>query len=286
MLSGRSAHRDCCQTEVPLHGGFVAILTNIMSLRVFVIGLMPVLCYPQSGPESLRKLPTPFETIRDSKQFNAVRLGPGNAINFRTIPPDFRLAAIAMSPDGRYLATAWDSGRIELWDLPSKQRKSEFKSGIGASRLTFSSASDFLVVTALGGKIAFLALPGGEKLRRWKIRLGKSKNDIQEVVLAPNGEWLAYANGERSKVLDLTASRPRVVADLHDAYSVALSQDGTELWTVNRSEMAAFSTAGWRKLSRWPLKSEPSVFSSQFVIRTGAGRDGRPSVAVPSARGS
>ena len=81
-----------------------------MSLRAIVIGLMPALCYPQSGPESLRKLPPPFETVRDSKQFNAVRIGPGNAIAIMETPPDFRLGAIAMSQDGHYLATAWSSG--------------------------------------------------------------------------------------------------------------------------------------------------------------------------------
>jgi hypothetical protein len=72
--------------------------------------------------------------------------------------------------------------------------------------------------------------------------------------------------------------------DLKDAYSVALSQDGTELWTVNRNELMAFHTANWELIGLWPLKSPP-MGTSRPLVRTGVTRDGRRTVAVPSAQG-
>jgi WD40 repeat protein len=255
-----------------------------MRLCALAIAIVPAVCHSQPSLGTLRQLPTPFETIRDEAQFNALRLGPGNAIAIMKTPPDFRLAAIAISPDGARLAAAWESGRIEVWDIRSKQKTSEFKPKAKAQTLLFSSVGDELVVTARGGRIAFLALPSGKELRAWTVPLGRWKYDIQELLLPKNGQWLAYADEESSKVLDLTSTAPQVIADLHDAYSLALSQNETELWTVNRSRIEAFDTANWQSMGQWPLRSEP-IKDQPVIMRGGASRDGVQSVVVPSSKG-
>ena len=255
-----------------------------MSLRALVIGLTPVLCYSQVSSGAFRKLPPPFATVRDPTQFNALRLGPGNAIAVMKTPPDFRLAAIAISPNGDRLAIAWESGRTELWDLRSRQRISEFKPQVKAQNLEFISSGDQLVVTGAGGKIAFLDLPSGRQRRVLSIPLGRWKYDIQVLAFPADAKWLAYADEESSKVLDLTDGAPKEIADLTNAGSLAVSQDGTKLWTVNRGGIEAFDTASWQRLGQWPLKSEP-IKDQPVAIRAGSGPNGRPSVAVPSSAG-
>jgi hypothetical protein len=239
----------------------------------------------QPATEGPLQLPQPFETIQNAKKFNAVQFGPGNTFSIAQTPPDFRLSEFSISSDGRLLAMGWGSGRIELWDLHTKKRVSEFKSDLGSPGvLQFDDAGKQLIVTGSGGKIAFLGLPKGKKLREWTIPLGKYKYDIQQVVLDPNGRWLAYADEESSKVLDLAVDTPTIIADLKDAGSIALSQDGSELWTVDRSELVGFNTATWEALGHWTLKSTP-VKTSPVLVRTGVTSTGKRTVAVPSSNG-
>jgi hypothetical protein len=262
------------------------MISRLTVLLTLMLGLLSMPCHGQQPDARKPKgLPQPAVTIKDGKQFNAVRLGPGNTISVVETPPDFQLSEFAISCDGRLLAMGWASGRIELWDLNTKRRVSEFKSGLGAPQiLQFNSTGNQLVVTGPHGRIAFLGLPRGERLRAWRIPLGKYHYDIQVVVLDPQGKWMAYADEESSKVLDLTSNPPRMVADLTDAGCLALSQDGSELWTVDRSELKRFSTASWQETGHWPLKTPPLTTSS-VVVRAGVGPNGERSVAVPSGRG-
>lgn len=259
---------------------------HVRSLLLFacLLGLVPANAQ-QPAAVKPAQLPPPFETIKNSKEFNAVRFGPGNTFSIVETPPDFRLTEFAISGDGRLLAMGYGSGRIELWDLHSKKRIHEFKSEIGAPGvLRFNAHADQLVVTGSGGKIVIMELPKGKKLREFAIVLGKNKYDVQEVALDADGKWLAYTDEESSKVLDITSDPPKPLVDLKDAYSVALSQDGSELWTVNRSELVAFHTANWEPIGHWPLKSQP-MSTARPIVRTGVTTDGKRTIAVPSAQG-
>jgi hypothetical protein len=262
-----------------MHRRLTILLTVISSLPSMV-------CYAQqSGAAKPDQLPAPFETFQDGKKFNAARFGPGNTISFVETPPDFRLSEFAISPDGRQLAMGWASGRIEIWDIHTKHRVSEFKSGVGAPGvLRFNPAGSQLVVAGSGGNITFLEVPNGKKLRGFTIPLGKYKYDIQQLLFDPEGKWIAYADEESSKVLDITTDSPSQLADLKDAGSIALSCDGSKLFTVDRSELVGFSTANWKVIGHWTLKSPP-VNTSPVLVRTGVTADGKGSIAVPSSKG-
>ena len=114
--------------------------------------------------------------------------------------------------------------------------------------------------------------------------MGKYKYDLHEIVLDPNGKWLAYADEESSKVLDISSDQPKQVADLKDAHSLALSQDRRTLWTVNGNELTGFNTDTWDVLGRWPLKSS-QIPTSLAVVRAGVSSDGQNIIAVPSEGG-
>ena len=223
-------------------------------------------------------------TVLDFEPDNAVTLGPGNTISVRETPPDYYLVSFSISEDGRLLAMGWESGRVEVWELQAKKRVAEFPCGVGNPlTMKFNPGGTQLVVAGPKGKIAFLELPVGRKLREVKIEMGKRKYDIQELVLDRDGKWLAYANEDNGKVLDLGSKAPVTLAALGEAQGIALSQDGTELWAVDRKVLQRFSTSSWKDAGHWPLKSEP--YGSRVVVRTGIDDDGRPIVAVPSKKG-
>src|ERR1700694_2950493 len=161
--------------QISLRAGVPHMPSVRMVLFIVAVGLLQFVTRAQ-GPAARpsKSIPQPFETIKNSKQFNAARFGPGNSISFVQIPPDFQLDAFALSTSGRLLAEGWASGRIELWDLQTKKRVSEFKSGIGAPGvLRFNATEDQLIIAANGGKMAFLEVPSGKKFRGWTIPLGK-----------------------------------------------------------------------------------------------------------------
>lgn len=256
------------------------------NLMLVLIMFVPALCRAQkTSSGTLRKLLPPFESVRDAKRFNALRLGSGNTVRIVSTPPNFVLNTFAISEDGRLLVMGWASKRIELRDLQTRQIISEFKSPVGpALELLFNTAANQIIVVGSHGRIIFLSVPSGRELRRWMIPLGPYKYDIQAVVLDPQEKWLAYADGENSKVLDITGNRPRVIADLQDAADLSLSQDGSELWSVSRKTLRSFSTSTWKEDNFFSLKGAPDS-TSPVAVAAGVAPGIGPSVAVPSVRG-
>jgi hypothetical protein len=125
------------------------------------------------------------------------------------------------------------------------------------------------VVVGPKGRLAFLEPDSGRKLREWKVPLGKYKYDLHEVVVDPKGRWLAYADEESSKVLDMTKGPGEPLADLKNAGSISLSQDRGVLWTLNRSNLARFDTATWKQTGEWALPAKP-FDTSPVLVRSGA----------------
>jgi hypothetical protein len=280
--------RRCPRAEAPRAGcaGRFHVRPRSMVAFFLATGLLTVLSFSQQVPsKGPQVLPDPFQTAPDRKPPNALTIGPENTFSVAKTPDDFTLNAFALSPDGRWLAMGWVSGRIELWDLEKKSHASEFDADLGVPMaLEFNTTGDRLVVAGLHGKLGLFQLPVGTDLRRWKVSLGKTGYDIQALLLDPQGKWLAYANGGASRVVDLMKDPPQTLADLKDAGSFALSQDGTDLWTVNRTMLTRFSTSSWDLIGQWALKHQPSE-QSAVVIRAGMAANAEPSVAVPSKGG-
>jgi len=257
-------------------------------LAAFLGGAMLCQVAPARAQQSAGKspaMPPAFATIKNTKEFNAVQFGPGNTFAILKTPPEFQLNEFAISGDGQFLAMGWGSGKIDLWDLQKKKRVGDFKSEVGAPGvMKFDARANHLLVTGSGGKFSFLEIPKGKKTRAFVIPLGKFKYDIQQIVLDPSGKWLAYADEESSKVLNLSDDPPKAIADLQDACSVSISPDGTELWTANRSQLTAYRTSTWERIGHWPLKNPP-VATASVRLRTGISKDGARVVAVPSSTG-
>jgi hypothetical protein len=92
-------------------------------------------------------------------------------------------------------------------------------------------------------------LQSGKLLREVHTEIGKLKYDLHKVIISRDGSWLAYVNQDNGKVLGLKTDPPQVLADLEDAYDLALTRDGSELWLINREKIFGLKTDTWSRIA-------------------------------------
>jgi WD40 repeat protein len=208
---------------------------------------------PQT-PTRLTEFPSATRSLQDEKKFNAVTLGPGNTMTIQQTPPDFQLDSFDFSPDGRWTFMAWASGRLEVRDSETGKRIAQFKPTPGpVFEADYNDATKQLLVTSQHGLIRLVDPHSGKLLREIHTEVGRLKYDLQKVVIAQDGSWIAYVNQDNGKVLDLTSEPPKTLADLENAYDVALTRDGAELWLINREKIFGLKTDTWSKIASAPL---------------------------------
>jgi WD40 repeat protein len=238
----------------------------------------------QTPAALLPELPSPTKIFQDEKQFNAVTLGPGNTFSIREAPPDFQLDSFGISPDGKLVFMGWASGRLEVRDSQTEKRIAQFKPIPGpVFETAYNEQTGQLLVTGQHGLIRFADPHSGKMLREIRTEIGKYKYDLQKVIVARDGSWLAYVNQENGKILDLKSEPPKSLADLGDAYDLALTHDESELWLINREKIFGLKVGSWKQISSAPLidKVRPDGTPTLAVASSG-----RRSVAfVPSQGG-
>jgi WD40 repeat protein len=245
--------------------------------------LVPCRALAQSSAP-LPDLPAPTRTLENDKQFNAVTIGPGNTFSIREAPPDFRLDSFDLGPDGKYVFMGWASGRLEVWDSHTGKRVAQFKPMPGpVFEAYYREQSNQLLVTSQHGLIRFVDPHSGKMLREIRTEPGEHKYDLQKLLVARDGNWLAYVNQENGKVLDLKSDPPRILADLGDAYDLALTPDQSEIWLVNREKISGIRTESWKLVGSTSLldKVQPTQTPSIAVVATADG----PVAFVPSQGG-
>ena len=123
---------------------------------------------------------------------------------------------LAMSPDGRWIATAlsgsrqWETTSVSLWDL-DKQDQSTFPislSGLtgGTSQLAFSNDSRWLVAGCWdGARVWNLSV---EDPAASSIKLGGHSSLVYRVAISPDGRWLLTGswNDNMARLWGLSAS--------------------------------------------------------------------------------
>jgi len=205
-------------------------------------------------PATLPEFPSPARILQDEKQFNALKLGPGNTFTIQQTPPDFQLDAFDFSSDGKWTFMSWASGRLEVRDSDTGKRVAQFKPTPGpVFEADYNDATKQLWVTSQHGLIRLVDPHSGKPLREIHAEVGKLKYDLQKVIIAHDGSWVAYVNQDNGKVLDLKSEPPKVLADLENAYDLALTHDGSELWLINREKIFGLKTDTWSKIASVPL---------------------------------
>lgn len=201
------------------------------------------------GQSTLPAFPPPEKTVKDKKQFKALHFEGTNTISIRQTPPDFELEAFDFSANENLLYLEWGSGRLETRDLESGKKVTELKPVKGPIWEVLQGQVNQLAVVTQHGVIRFIDPHSGKTLRLIRVEPGKFNYDIQQILLAPNGSWLAYVNEDNGKVLDLNTDPPKVLADLGDGYDMALSPDGRALWVVDRRKIFGLDVDNWKPIS-------------------------------------
>ena len=149
---------------------------------------------------------------------------------------------------------SWASGRLEVRDSETGKRIAQFKPTPGpVFEADYNEATKQLLVTSQHGLIRLVDPHSGKLLREIHTEVGRLKYDLQKVIIAQDGSWIAYVNQDNGKVPDLKSDPPKILADLENAYDVSLTRDGTELWLINREKIFGLKTDTWSKIASAPL---------------------------------
>lgn len=254
-----------------------------MKLPLCAVILFCSFSIPSQTLPTLPDFPTPTRVLQDEKQFNAVKLGPGNTFSIQQTPPDFQLDSFDFSPDGEWTFMRWGSGRVEVRNNNSGERVAEFKSMPGVVFEDYHDAGDQLVVRWQQGLIRLEDPHSGKHVREIPFEVGKFGYALQKVILAKDRSWIAYLNEENGKVLDLRSESPKVLADLEDAQDLALTADGSELWLVSRKKMFGLRTDSWTRIAAVPLID--SVHPTLHPTLALASSEGTTTAFIPSQTG-
>ena len=141
--------------------------------------------------------------------------------------------AVAIAPDGTWLATAGDDGTVRTWAAD------------GTPRATLTGHDGAVRAVAIAPDGTWLATGGGKDgtARTWaadgtpRATLTGHDGPVRAVAIAPDGTWLATGGGEDGTVRTWAADgTPRATLTGHDGPvdAVAIAPDGTWLATAGR----------------------------------------------------
>jgi len=228
--------------------------------------------------------PEPDAVLQSDKAFNAVQLGPGNTFTVRQAPPDLQLDGFDFSADEKALYLEWDSGRVEVREIESKKKVSDKKVTSGPIwQIHDRPGSGDWIVTAANRTILFVDSHSGKVLRKISAEKGRFNYDIHQIIVSPDGNWLAYTTEDNGKVLDLRSDPPAQLADLKDGNVMALSPDGRALWVLSREKLFGFNVGDWKQIQETKLLDQVSGTLQPTLAVVGNGD--RTVALIPSQSG-
>jgi serine/threonine protein kinase/WD40 repeat protein len=149
--------------------------------------------------------------------------------------PHSNVVSVAISPDGRFIATAGDGSGVKVWDVGSRKVLREWPAASGGS-VRFSPDGRWLATSGDGNRLYRV----GSWEPRFKVTVSPdfASGGVGIEAFSPDGEIWAIANPPHDTHLYATATGQRlaVLEPPHPAatVSVAFSPDGTTLAVSQR----------------------------------------------------
>jgi WD40 repeat protein len=154
-------------------------------------------------------------------------LGNGNSklLPLRVTGPT---AVVVLSADGRSLANADETGRIEVWDVNTAQVRKRINAGQKVSALAIDALGQLLASAQADYSISLWDLKTGALQGQLK----KHENVVNALAFSPDARTLASGGDDRTVVLwDLASGKSKRTLKGHDltVTSLAFSPDGLTL---------------------------------------------------------
>jgi len=154
------------------------------------------------------------------------------------LPSNTRIFDVAMSPDGKTVASADGAGQVHLWHAETLQELDVAEVGLECWSITFSPSGDKLAVASGNyGMITIFAVQG-QALKKIAEAQGHAENDhfvrVCAIQFTPDGKSLISAGADKTiRIWDVTGEKPIEKASLtgHTGglLCLAISKDGKTL---------------------------------------------------------
>jgi WD40 repeat protein len=141
--------------------------------------------------------------------------------------------SVAISPDGRYVASGAADQVIRLWELPDCREVRKFDTGpdFSTTAMAFSPDSKHLFSGGKRGEVTMWEIETG----RPKVVVTHSK-PLHGIAVSPDGRWLASTSTEGLKLWDRTSAAAKLeIVENTGFYGVAFSKTGNLLASCNGS---------------------------------------------------
>jgi WD40 repeat protein len=175
-------------------------------------------------------------------------------------PHVFGVDGVALSPDGKTLASASADGVLRLWDLPTdRERASARRDGASFTGLAFSPDGAALASGGLDGVV-----------RLWDPAVGQERasfaapSPVLALAYSPDGKALALGGKDGAvRLCDPATGKERAALKGHaaDVYSVAFSPDGAALASAGGPAAAGQVRPGVVKLWDVATATEKAVLT-------------------------
>lgn len=161
--------------------------------------------------------------------------------------------SLAISPDGKILASgSWDR-TIKLWNIKTGRQIKTFENYIApVYAIIFSPDGKTLASASDSGKMILWNVETGKKINTFEINssqtfLTQYNSFSNSIAFTPDGKFLASGSYELIKLWDIKTGRQREIITNHKDYvsSVAFSQDGRILASGSRDN----------KINLWDVKT-------------------------------
>jgi WD40 repeat protein len=140
--------------------------------------------------------------------------------------------AMALSPDGRTVATHSKDGKVRIWDLPGGRLRHSFTAHDTSQVVVFSPDGRTLAVAAAddsGTEIGLWEPVTGRKLRTFTVPDGA----VRGMAFSPDGRTVAAASPAAVRVWDVATGRTRHSFTSHsDPQAVSFGSDGRSVAAV------------------------------------------------------